>query len=350
MSAFSESTHFTCPKPLGRYLQIVLGHGSGGRMTDALISNLFAPAFEMGSGLADAAVLAPDQAGQMVFSTDSFVVSPPVFPGGDIGRLAVVGTVNDLAMMGARPLYLSAGFILEEGLEMSLLAQVVQSMADTARQAEVKIVTGDTKVVERGHGDGIYINTSGVGILSGEGPHPRRAASGDVLIVNGPLGDHGVAIMSLRNGLGLESEIVSDAAPLNGLVHEMLEVCPNIHVLRDLTRGGLAAGVCDIARTAQVGIEIDERAVPVRNAVAGACEILGLDVFQVANEGKLLAVVPPVQAENVLEVMKMHALGRDAAVIGEVTSMRPGIAVAKTPYGSERVVDLPAGELLPRIC
>lgn len=350
MNDLAISFDFTCPAPLRRYPQIVLGHGSGGRMTEELISNLFAPAFAMDGDLSDAAVLLPEQKGRLVFSTDSFVVNPPIFPGGDIGSLAVAGTVNDLAMMGAKPLYLSAGFVLEEGLEMDKLAHIVYSMAQTAHQAGVKIVTGDTKVVDRGHGDEIYINTSGVGVLEGEGPHPKRAKPGDVLIVNGPLGDHGVAVMSLRHGLGLEGEILSDSAPLNDLVQNVMDVCPDIHVLRDLTRGGLAAAACEIAKAANVGFEIDEFAVPVRDAVAGACEILGLDVFCVANEGKLLAVVPGKKAGAVLAAMKKHALGKDAAIIGRVTSQRAGQVMAKTPYGSERLVDLPAGELLPRIC
>lgn len=340
-----------CPVPLRRYGQIVLGHGSGGAMTDELIAHLFAPAFGMAGTLGDGAVLDVAPGARLVFSTDSFVVNPLVFPGGNIGHLSVAGTVNDLAMMGAKPLYLSAGFVLEEGLEMEVLTQVVHAMAETALQAGVRIVAGDTKVVERGHGDGMYITTSGVGAICREiYPHPERARPGDVLIVNGTLGDHGMAIMSLRNGLDLDGEIRSDSAPLNGLVEAMFGVCADIHVLRDLTRGGLAACANEIARAAQVGLEIEEAVVPVTEAVAGACEILGLDVLQVANEGKLLAVVPEGQAGAVVAAMRAHPLGQKAAVIGRVTGEHPGTVVGKTAFGSARVIDMPVGALLPRIC
>ena len=355
MTGDSGPLAFACPAPLRRYPQVVLGHGSGGVMTNELIENLFAPAFGMVDGLGDSAVLDADEAlrvgGQLVFTTDSFVVTPAVFPGGDIGELAVNGTVNDLAMMGARPLYLSAGLVLEEGLEMAVLGRIVASMARAAQSAGVRVVTGDTKVVDRGHGDGIYINTSGVGVLdTPPGPHPRRIAPGDALLVNGTLGDHGVAVMSLRNGLGLESEVMSDSAPLNGLVEEMRKVCPDIHVLRDLTRGGLAAGANELARAAGVGLEVDEAAVPVLLAVAGACEILGLDPLQVANEGKLLAAVPEADADAVLAAMRLHPLGRKAARIGRATDAHPGVVVGRTAIGGQRVIDMPAGVLLPRIC
>ncbi|MBN1219423.1 MAG: hydrogenase expression/formation protein HypE [Anaerolineae bacterium] len=351
-------TNFVCPLPLRRYPQIVMGHGSGGQMMNELIEHLFVPTFA-GTGqfgpLSDAAVLdLPDSlsgGSRLAFSADSFVVSPPVFPGGDIGSLAVHGTVNDLAVMGARPLYLSASFILEEGLSVDILGQIVQSMAAAARIAGVRVVTGDTKVVERGHGDGLYINTNGVGVIPpGVNLTPSRITPDDLLIVNGPLGDHGVAIMSLRAGLQFETEIISDSAPLNGLVAEMLRVCPNLHAMRDLTRGGLAAVVNELARDARVGLEIDEPVVPVRPAVASACEMLGLDPLHVANEGKLLAVVPANSAESVLEVMKRHPLGQQATLIGRATTAHPGVVVGRTAIGSQRVIDLPAGELLPRIC
>lgn len=345
---------FVCPVPLRRYPQIVMGHGSGGQMMHDLIEHLFAPAFGE-AAVGDAAVFGlnnvMDKDGRLAYTTDTFVVSPLFFPGGDIGSLAVHGTVNDLAMMGARPLYLSAGFILEEGLLLDTLGQVVHSMAQAAREAGVRIITGDTKVVERGHGDGLYINTSGIGFVpAGVNPSPERVRAGDVLIVNGTLGDHGVAIMSRRAGLQFETEIGSDSAALNGLTAAILDVCPDIHTLRDLTRGGLAAAVNELARTAAVGMVVEETAVPVQAAVAGACEMLGLDPLYVANEGKLLAVVPPETADRVLAAMRSHPLGREAAVIGCVTEEHAGMVVGRTAIGSRRVIDLPTGELLPRIC
>jgi hydrogenase expression/formation protein HypE len=351
-------TSFVCPVPLRRYPQIVMGHGSGGQMMNELIEHLFAPAFaDIGSSepLSDAAVLDLSailvDGSRLAFSADSFVVSPAIFPGGDIGSLAVHGTVNDLAMMGARPLYLSASFILEEGLPIDTLGQIVQSMAAAAKDAGIRVVTGDTKVVERGHGDGLYINTTGVGVIAPHiNPTPTRIAPGDVLMVNGPLGDHGVAIMSLRAGLQFETGIVSDSAALNGLVADMLQACPTIHAMRDLTRGGLAAATNELARDANVGLEIDELSVPVQPAVAAACEMLGLDPLQVANEGKLLAVVPAASAEAVLSAMRHHPLGKQATVIGRVVAAHPGAVVGRTAIGGRRVIDLPAGELLPRIC
>jgi hydrogenase expression/formation protein HypE len=357
-------TNFVCPIPLRRYPQIVMGHGSGGQMMNELIEHLFLPAFvgtpafaETGqpASLSDAAVLdLPEtlaNGSRLAFSADSFVVSPAIFPGGDIGSLAVHGTANDLAMMGARPLYLSASFILEEGLSIDTLGQIVQSMAAAARTAGIRIVTGDTKVVERGHGDGLYINTNGVGIIPpGVNPSPDRLTPGDVLLINGTLGDHGIAIMSLRAGLQFETEIVSDSAPLNGLVAEMLKICPDIHAMRDLTRGGLAAAANELARDAGVGLEIDEPTVPVQPAVESACEMLGLDPLHVANEGKLLAIVPAASAEVVLAAMQNHPLGERATFIGRVTETHPGVVVGRTSIGGQRVIDLPAGELLPRIC
>lgn len=341
----------TCPAPVMHYEQIVMGHGSGGQMTDDLIQHIFAPAFSMTENLGDAAVLDATDQGRLVFSTDSFVVQPLIFPGGNIGSLAVAGTVNDLAMMGAKPLYLSVGFILEEGLALDTLREVVDAMAQTARDAGVRIVAGDTKVVERGHGDGVYINTSGVGILSNaQGPNASRAKTGDVLLINGTLGDHGMAIMGVRNGLDFDGGLISDAAPLNGLVDDMLRVCPNIHALRDLTRGGLAAAANEIAHDSGVTIEIDEGEVPVKETVRGACEILGFDVLQVANEGKLLAIVDASDADTVLRAMKAHPLGREAVCVGRVTEHSHGVVIGKTGYGSTRVIDMPVGELLPRIC
>ena len=358
MTVAPTLTGFVCPAPLRRYPQIVMGHGSGGQMMQELIEHLFAPAFgqaAQAAALSDAAVFALNGAAEpgcrLAFSTDSFVVSPPIFPGGDIGSLAVHGTVNDLAMMGARPLHLSAGFILEEGLPMETLGQIVESMAAAARAAGVMVNTGDTKVVERGHGDLLYINTSGLGLVPpGIDPRPERARPGDLLLVNGTLGDHGIAIMSLRAGLEFETQIVSDSAPLNDLVGTMLDVCPGVRVLRDLTRGGLAAAANEIARAAQVSLVIEEQAVPIQPAVQNACEILGLDPLHVANEGKLLAIVPPERAESVLAAMHDHPLGQEAALIGRVAAEHAGLVIGQTAIGSRRVIDLPPGELLPRIC
>jgi hydrogenase expression/formation protein HypE len=279
------------------------------------------------------------------------VVSPLFFPGGDIGELAVNGTVNDLAMSGAKPLFLSAGFILEEGLPMETLGRISASMAHACKQAGVQIAAGDTKVVEKGHGDGVYINTTGIGVIpAGVDISPANAKPGDAIIISGTLGDHGVAIMSVREGLQFESEIKSDTAPLNGLVAEMLNASKDIHCLRDATRGGLSAVLNELAVASKVGIEFEEDKVPISPAVNAACEMLGLDPYYIANEGKLVAFVPEAQAEEVLSVMRNNEYGKDAAIIGYVTEEHPGRVIAKTAIGSSRVVDLPAGELLPRIC
>jgi hydrogenase expression/formation protein HypE len=273
------------------------------------------------------------------------------FPGGDIGELAVNGTVNDLAMSGAKSLFLSAGFILEEGLEMETLGRITASMARACEKSGVQVAAGDTKVVEKGHGDGIYINTSGIGVIpQGVDITPTNARPGDLILVSGTLGDHGIAIMSVREGLGFESEIQSDTAPLHGMVAEMLTVTKEIHCLRDATRGGLSAVLNELAVASNVGIEFDEGKVPVRPAVNAACEMLGLDPFYIANEGKLVAFVPETHAEAVLAAMKTIEYGKEAAIIGRVTEAHPGLVVAKTVIGGSRVVDLPAGELLPRIC
>ncbi len=367
---------WVCPRPLQNYPAIVMGHGSGGRMMADLIQHLFAPLFanEWLAQWADATVIdlagvsaAPvdghaatihqDEAApasalpRLAFTTDSFVVSPLFFPGGDIGELAVNGTVNDLAMSGARPLYLSAGFILEEGLPMEQLGRIAASLAAACRRAGVQLVAGDTKVVNKGHGDGLYINTSGLGMVPpGVRIAPDRAQAGDVVLLSGTVGDHGMAIMSVREGLEFETQIQSDTAPLNGLVEAMLAVTPDLHCLRDATRGGLAAVLNELAVASRVGVEFDERLVPVRPEVSAACEMLGLDPLYTANEGKLVAVVPPAQAEAVLSAMRAHPLGREAARIGLVVAAHPGLVVARTGIGGSRVVDLPAGELLPRIC
>lgn len=343
---------WTCPVPLKNYPTVVMGHGAGGRMMNDLIRHLFAAEFQndLLGQMADATVLQPG-AGRLAFSTDSFVVSPLFFPGGDIGELAVNGTVNDLAMSGAIPRYLSAGFILEEGLPMEVLGTLCASMARACKAAGVQIATGDTKVVNKGHGDGIYINTSGIGLIP-ESVHigPTEARPGDVVLVSGTMGDHGIAIMSVREGLNFQTEIKSDTAPLNGLVAAMLEQTTDIHCLRDATRGGLAAVLNELAEASRVGIEFDEMKVPVRSEVMAACEMLGLDPLFIANEGKLVAFVPEAHAEAVLGVMRSHPYGKDATIIGRVVADHPGMVLAKTPIGGTRVVDLPAGELLPRIC
>lgn len=301
--------------------------------------------------LADSTVLTLAGNGRIAISTDSFVVRPLFFPGGDIGSLAVHGTVNDLAMRGARPLWLTAAFILEEGLPLEVLQRITRSMATAAQEAGVVIVAGDTKVVERGHGDGVYINTTGVGVVPDEvDVAPHRIRPGDVILINGTVGDHGIAVLSEREGLKFETELVSDSAPLNGLVERLLMAAPHTHCLRDPTRGGVAAALNELAVAAGVGVELDEAAVPVRPAVMAACEMLGFDPLTVANEGKLIAFVPPEEAEAALAAMRAHPLGRDAARIGRATAEHPGVVLARTGIGGRRVVDMPLGELLPRIC
>jgi hydrogenase expression/formation protein HypE len=341
-----------CPLPISDHKEIVLAHGSGGKLTHRLIEKLILPQFhnELLDPLHDGAVFSLNGA-DVAFSTDSFVVNPIFFPGGDIGRLAVHGTVNDLAMCGAKPLYLSAAFILEEGLAMEDFWRIVQSMRQAADQASVLLVTGDTKVVDRGKGDQIFINTSGLGLVRpGVKIHPARAAVGDQIIVSGPIAMHGMAIMSVREGLEFETEISSDTAPLNGLVEVMLNAAPNLHVLRDPTRGGVTSALTEIAEQAGVGIRLDEAKIPISEEVKGACEILGLDPLYVANEGKLLAVVAPADAARVLAVMRAHPLGADAAVIGEVVAEHPRMVTMRTHVGGTRVVDMLSGEQLPRIC
>jgi hydrogenase expression/formation protein HypE len=346
---------WTCPRPLQNYPTIVMGHGSGGKMMNDLIKHLFAPLlgnqFLNQMGDSTTLELSSLDGQRLAFTTDSFVVSPLTFPGGDIGDLAVNGTVNDLAMSGAKPLFLSAGFILEEGLPMETLGNIATSFAAACQRAGVQTVAGDTKVVNKGHGDGLYINTSGIGLIpEGVEIGPSRAQPGDALIVSGTLGDHGMAIMSVREGLQFESEIQSDTAPLNGLVEAMLAAAQEIHCLRDATRGGLSAVLNELATASKVGIEFEENRVPVTPAVNAACEMLGLDPLYIANEGKLVAMVPEKQAEAVLEAMHAHEFGHNAVRIGRVVEEHPGLVIAKTGIGGSRVVDLPAGELLPRIC
>ena len=363
--------------------RILLAHGGGGILMKELVALIVEKLGGAGGALQDSATL-PVEAGRIAFTTDSYVVSPLFFPGGDIGKLAVCGTVNDLSMSGATPLCLSAGFILEEGLPLADLERVVASMAETARSVGVPIVTGDTKVVDRGKADGLFINTAGIGVVPAAVEiAAERVQPGDVVILSGTIGDHGMTIMSQREGLRFDSPLVSDCAPLHGLVGAMFDAlglggqpqtphtvgdlpeteapalgggkvtaAPGclLHCLRDPTRGGLATVLNEVANQAGVGIEIEERAIPVRDAVRAACELLGLDPLYVANEGKLVAFVAPEAAEVVLARMRTHEYGREAAVIGQVTAEHPGRVVLRTPLGARRVVDMLAGEQLPRIC
>lgn len=335
---------------------VLLGHGSGGTMMARIIDEVFFEAYageELKRG-DDAAVLLLEGASQLAFSTDSYVVTPHFFPGGDIGKLAVCGTVNDVATSGAQPKYLSCGFILEEGFPMADLRRICASMADAAREAGVRIVTGDTKVVGRGSGDGVFINTSGVGVIPlGVELGGALCKPGDKVLVSGTLGDHGITIMSCRESLGFEANIQSDAAPLNGLIAEVLAVAPDVRCFRDPTRGGLASTLNELGQQAQVDIVIEEDAVPIKPTVLGACEMLGYDVMQVANEGKMVCVVAPDQAEAALAAMRANKYGADGAIIGQVTEAHPerGPKVfLQTSFGSKRILDMLVGEQLPRIC
>ncbi len=343
---------WSCPAPLRDQPNIVMGHGGGGKLSAELIQHLFLPAFnnEHLEDLGDAAVVELP-AGRIAMSTDSFVIRPRVFPGGDIGELAINGTVNDVAMTGATPLYVSVAMILEEGMPIDELAAITQSMAKAADQAGVQLVTGDTKVVDRGHGDGVYVNTTGLGIIrDGIDIRPQNVGPGDVILVNGTIGDHGMAIMSVREGLEFETTIESDTAALNHLVAALLDAAIDVRALRDPTRGGLAATLNEFAEAAQVGVVVEESRLPVKREVASACEMLGMDPFYVANEGKVVVVVPAEQADKALEVMQAHELGTDATRIGEIVANHPGVVVAKTAIGATRVVDTQVGEQLPRIC
>ncbi len=335
-----------------KYDKVLLEHGSGGLLSNELIANTFLPNFKNSylERLEDSAVLSIGNQ-KFCFTTDSYVVSPVFFPGGDIGSLAVHGTVNDLAVCGGKPLFMSAGYILEEGFPFASLAKIVQSMASAAAGAGIQIVTGDTKVVSRGAVDGIFINTSGIGIVEYEAPLSVKCIQpGDVVILNGTIGDHGSAIMQSRENLGFEADIISDSAPLNGLIAEILKASPGIHCMRDATRGGLGAILAEIAMSANVRINISEQDIPVGENVRGICEILGLDPLFLANEGKVVIFCPEAEAGKVLAVMKEHQFGRNAAIIGNVGESGKGRVVLKTSIGGERVVDLPTGELVPRIC
>jgi hydrogenase expression/formation protein HypE len=352
MTETLDITGWTCPMPLRNHPNVVMGHGGGGKLSAELVEHLFLPAFanETLAGLGDSAQLDVNGA-RLAFSTDSYVVRPLFFPGGNIGELAVNGTINDIAMSGAQPLFLSTGFILEEGLALDTLGAIAESMGAAARAAGVALVAGDTKVVDKGHGDGVFINTSGFGLIpEGIQIGPDKARPGDVVIVSGALGVHGIAIMSVREGLEFGTVIESDTAPLNGLVAAMLAVTRDIHVLRDPTRGGLASTLNEIAAASGVGIAYEERKLPVPPEVQAACDILGLDPVYIANEGKLVAIVPPAEVEAVLAAMQAHPLGAGATIIGQITDQHPGVVVAKTGIGGSRVVDMQVGEQLPRIC
>ncbi len=343
---------WTCPAPLRHTPTIVMGHGGGGAMSAELVESLFLPAYAGAARaeLGDAAVL-PPVSGRLAFSTDSYVVKPMFFPGGTIGDLAVNGTVNDLAMMGAQPLYLSTAYIVAEGTAMTDLGRVATAVGKAAESAGVQLVTGDTKVVDHGSGDGIYVNTAGIGIVpEGVEIGPDRARPGDVVLVSGPIGLHGVAVMSCREGLEFGTTVESDSAPLHGLVADLLATGAAVHVLRDPTRGGVSASLNEIARASSVGIELVERDLPVPAEVRDACGLLGLDPLQVANEGKLLAIVPAADADAALAAIAAHPFGAGACRIGTVVEAHPRVVVARTGLGGTRVVDLPIGEQLPRIC
>ena len=342
----------SCPLPITNYKDIVLAHGSGGKLSRQLIDQMVLPQFrnELLAPLHDGAVFALNGE-RLAFTTDSYVVSPIFFPGGDIGKLAVHGTVNDLAMCGARPLYLSASFILEEGLPMEDFWRVVQSMRAAAESSKVQLVTGDTKVVDRGKADKIFINTSGIGVVPKQvNIHPARAQVGDKILVSGPIAVHGIAIMSVREGLEFETQIASDTAPLHELVEAIIAAGIDIHVLRDPTRGGVTSALSEIAQTAKVGMLLEESSIPISEEVKGACEILGLDPLYVANEGKLVAIVRSEDADVALKALRSDPLGKEAAVIGEVVRDHPGFVMMKTRVGGTRVVDMLSGEQLPRIC
>ena len=331
--------------------KVLLAHGSGGRLSHDLIEKVFVPVLgnPILDKLDDSAVL--EIGGRLAFTSDSYTVNPIFFPGGDIGKLAVCGTVNDISMSGAVPLYLSLSFIIEEGLPFSELKEIVNSISLAATEAEVKIVTGDTKVVNQGSADKLFINTAGIGIVpGGVNISASNAVPGDKIVLNGPVGDHGIAVLSQREGLKFRSPVQSDCAPLNKLVAEMLEISHNIHCLRDPTRGGLATTLNDFAQQSNVGISIVEEKIPVDKAVSAACELLGFDPLYIANEGKLVAVIDPADADEVLAEMKANQYGTGSTIIGEIVKDHPGQVVMQTRMGASRIVDMPVGELLPRIC
>ena len=343
---------FSCPVLLPAGARILLGHGSGGKLSAELLQNVFLPALgnPVLNRLEDQAIVSLNGA-RLAITTDSFVVKPLIFRGGDIGSLAVHGTINDLAMGGAEPLWLSAAFILEEGLPMETLRRVVGSMHEAAANAGVEIVTGDTKVVEKGSADGIFVNTTGIGLArEGITLSAAQARPGDAILVSGMLGDHGIAILAEREGLQFETAVQSDSAPLHTLVASLLGATREVRCMRDPTRGGLSSTLNEIAASSGVGMELEETSIPVREEVRGACEMLGLDPLYVANEGKLVAIVAPDSAEAALRALQNHPLGKDARIIGRVTSEHPRMVVMRTPFGTTRIVDMLTGDQLPRIC
>lgn len=342
-----------CPVPLAHDEKIVLGHGSGGRMTQRLIENIFYPNFENPELMQgnDAAVISNNDFERLAVSTDSHIVAPLFFPGGDIGSLAVYGTVNDLAMVGAQPRWLTAGFILEEGIRLEILEKIAQSMRLAAAEAGIKIIAGDTKVAERGKADEIFINTTGIGVIpEGREVGGANARPGDAVLISGQIGDHGIAVLAARGELAFETTIESDVAPLNGLVESMFEVTNEIHVLRDPTRGGVATALNEIARQSKVAIHLDETAIPVHPSVEAACEMLGFDPMYVASEGKLIAIVSARYADEILEKIRSTKYGAEACRIGEVSTGPAGRVLMRTTIGGTRVVDVLSGEMLPRIC
>ena len=342
----------SCPTPLPARDTILLGHGSGGKLSADLLRSIFLPAFRNTelSRLNDQATVNVDGV-RIAVTTDSFVVKPLFFPGGDIGSLAVHGTVNDLAMGGAQPLFLTAAFIIEEGLAMDVLRRVVNSLQKAASEAGVQVITGDTKVVEKGKGDGLFINTTGIGlVLEGIDLSADRAHPGDAVLLSGPIGEHGIAILAQREGLEFESTIESDSAALHTLTFDMLKASEAVRCMRDPTRGGLSSALNEIAVQSQVGIELEESAILVREEVKGACEMLGLDPLYVANEGKLIAIVERSVADEILAAMRKHPLGRQSRIIGKVTGKNVGLVTIRTPLGTTRIVDMLAGDQLPRVC
>jgi len=352
MSASKSIAELTCPAPLPAKDTVLLGHGSGGKLSAALVRDIFLPALHnpVLARLDDQAIV--NVGGQrLAFTTDSFVVQPLFFPGGDIGSLAVHGTVNDLAMGGATPLFLSAAFIIEEGFPISKLRQIATSMNRAAAAARVEVVTGDTKVVEKGKGDGVFITTTGIGLVpDGLILSADQARAGDKVILSGTIGDHGIAILAQRAGLEFETTIESDSAALHTLVAQMISASREIRCMRDPTRGGLSSALNELAQQSGVGIEVDESSIPVREEVRGACELLGLDPLYVANEGKLVAIVAPGAAADILRAMRSHPLGSDARIIGTVKKENAGLVVLRTPLGTTRIVDMLGGDQLPRIC
>ena len=344
--------NLNCPLPISKYPQVLLAHGGGGKLSHELIQKIFVKTFNNPSlELQHDGALLHLKKNKIAFTTDSYVIHPLFFPGGNIGSLAVHGTVNDLAMCGARPLYLSAGFILEEGLPVETLWKIAQSMQEAAKKAKVQIVTGDTKVVNKGKGDGVFINTAGIGII--EHPcsiSPKNVKAGDCILVNGDIGRHGIAIMAQREGLSFETTIESDSAPLSDLVLKLLSAGIKIHCMRDLTRGGLASALNEIAESSKTEISIDEKLVPVRSDVQGACEILGFDPLYVACEGRLILFVAPKDVKKALSIMHSHPIGSHSCMIGEVRKGEEGLVTMKSKIGVERIVDMLSGEQLPRIC